>query len=272
MKKLIYILTCFLIPGCTQEIPLGTDFEPEIFISGILLNRTDYITIHIQETTAPDNPVPNRINDARVRLYTRDTDGTKRLLTGDFTIENGAYTTTQRVIGRVGNLYWIEVELRDGRLLMSDEEPLKTPVEVKDITSENGRTRVVFSDPGEETNFYMVHFRFFEGDEVVSEVFERSNDVLFNGNDQAFIEIPEVGGGKVSASLLNLNYYTYQFYVNSHAQWLSQIDSDPDSGGPDRLFGTPPADLEGNILDTSTGTPVLGFFGVFSFNYMEKEF
>lgn len=274
LYRIIVIILCFIpILSCLKETPLDAEFEPQVFIYGYLINNTDNIKITIQRTVPVNNTTLDPINDASVFLYTEDSDGTVRLVTNDFQVSEGVYLSTDAVIGLIGNKYWIEVILADGTTYESVHEPLKEPVQIKTISKVNGYPRVIFSDPGNETNFYQVHFSFYNNGSLISEVFELSNDILFNGNENAFIETLTSGGDILTVSLLNLNFHTYEYYVAAHEQYENQVDfGDPETTEPFLIFSKPPINLIGNIRNTTTDRKALGFFGVFSFSYQEISF
>lgn len=96
-----------------------------------------------------------------------------------------------------------------------------------------------------------------------------SNDILFDGNENAFIETEDTadfnGEKKYGVTLTHLNFDTYQFYQNITFQNQSNEGSgDDESGDPGRLFESPPTNLTGNIVNTSTNRLILGNFGVIS--------
>ncbi|WP_108809257.1 DUF4249 family protein [Aquimarina spinulae] len=274
LYRIILISLCFIpVLSCLKETPLEGEFEPQVFIYGYLINNTDNIKITIQKTVPVNTTTLDPINDASVFLYTEDPDGTVRLVTDDFRVSEGVYLSTDAVIGLIGNKYWIEVTLADGTTYESVHEPLKEPVQIKTISKVNGYPRVIFSDPGNETNFYQVHFTFYSNGNLISEVFELSNDVLFNGNENAYIETFTSGGDILGVSLSNLNFHTYEYYVAAHEQYDNQVDfGDPETTEPFLVFSKPPINLVGNIRNITTDRKALGFFGVFSFSYQEVSF
>lgn len=274
LYRIILIILCFLpVLSCLKERPLDAEFEPQVFIYGYLINNTDNIKITIQKTVPVNNTTLDPINDASVFLYTEDPDGTVRLVTNDFQVSEGVYLSIDAVIGLIGNKYWIEVILTDGTSYESVHEPLKDPVQITTISKVNGYPRVIFSDPENETNFYQVHFSFYNNGSLISEVFELSNDVLFNGNENAFIETLTSGGDILGVSLSNLNFHTYEYYVATHHQYENQVDfGNSETTDPFLIFSKPPINLTGNIRNTTTDRMALGFFGVFSFSYLEIAF
>ena len=278
MKPLLYriilISLCFIpVLSCLKETPLDAEFEPQVFIYGYLINNTNNIKITIQKTVPVNTVVLDPINDASVFLYTEDPDGTVRLVTNDFQVSEGVYLSKDRVVGLIGNKYWIVVVLTDGTTYESVHEPLKEPIQIKTISKVDGYPRVVFKDPENETNFYQVHFSFYAKGNLISEVFELSNDILFNGNENAFIETLTNGGDVVGVSLSNLNFHTYEYYVATHEQYESQVDfGDPETTEPFLIFSKPPMNLVGNIRNTTANETALGFFGVFSIDYREAIF
>lgn len=274
LYRIILITLCFIAASsCLKERPLDAEFEPQVFIYGYLINNTDNIKITIQKTVPVNNTNLDPINDASVFLYTEDLDGTVRLVTDDFQVSEGVYLSTNAVSGLIGNKYWIEVLLADGTSYESVHEPLKEPVQITTISKVNGYPRVIFSDPENETNFYQVHFSFYNNGKLISQVFELSNDVLFNGNENAFIETLTSGGDILGVSLSNLNFHTYEYYVAAHEQYENQVDfGSPETTEPFLIFSKPPINLVGNIRNTTADRKALGFFGVFSFSYQEISF
>lgn len=266
MKSLyIYILLVFSLLSCTEEIPLQTNFKAQTIINGIISNLNQQVVITVQESVPVDAIQPSFINDANISLFTKDPNGNILLVTNEFEVTNGTYTSFESINSIIGNYYWIEVELSNGSSYKSaEEELLKAPVPINNISSENNATRVSFSDPVEDTNFYRLATIFHDNNQD-HVIYELSNDVLFNGNDDAFIETETLYNGDVNAALANINYNTYQYYINLQEQQFATEDEE--DSGPGQLFASPPISLTGNILNTSTNEKALGNFGVLSISF-----
>lgn len=264
----IYILVIFTLLSCTDEINLDADFERQTFIFGVITNENIPITISIQESIPVNNGAPIYINNAIVSVYTKEKGGNASLITNEFSVDNGNYTSKQNINTIIGNYYWIEVELSDGTIFKSSEEELlKTVVPINSIVAENDMTKVSFSDPLDDTNFYrLITLFYLDGQSDIITV-ELSNDVLFNGNSNAFIETLSYQNDYTEAILANLNYDTYQYYLNLQKQEIDIEGYEEESGDPSRLFAPPPVNLIGNILNTKSNRKALGNFGVVSIGY-----
>ncbi len=267
LYKYIYILLIsLLLISCNNEITLKTEFVPQTFIFGNLTNEARNLVITIQESVPVENTsdIPKPVKNATILLYTKNPSGTTSLVTNDFIEDNENYTSSQIIIPVIGNSYWIEITLQDGTTYKSTEEKLKNVILIDEITKVNGFTRIQFKDPIEERNFYKLDV-ISTSNGLSSWVYELSNDILFNGNVNAFIEVESLSGNEINATLLNFNYETYQFYLNIAAQEDAQEDRREDDGGdPGQLFAPPPVHLIGNILNTTTKRKALGNFGVVS--------
>jgi hypothetical protein len=265
-KYISIILISFLLISCSTEITLKTKFVPQTFIYGNLTNESSYLAITIQESVPVENTsnIPKPVSNASVALYTKNSSGTTSLVTDNFIESNEYYISVPLITPIIGNSYWIEVTLQDGTLFKSVEEKLKNIISIDAVTKVDGFTRVHFKDPGEDRNFYKLDV-VSSGNGTSSWIYELSNDILFNGNDNAFIEVESLLGNEIEATLLNFNYETYQFYLNIVAQEDAQSDGgEGESGDPSQLFASPPVHLTGNILNTTTNRKALGNFGVVS--------
>lgn len=275
-KITLLVLTSLLllVSSCTSEVPLNSNFEPQIFISGNLINGTNHMTINIQRTVDVDDLGYDPINNANISLFTKNQSEEISLVTNNFVVTNGEYKTSTMITTIVGNSYWIEITLTDGTILKSDAEILKEPIIINEITRINEFTRVHFNDPF-DTNFYLMHFEFSENGEDIFDTWELTNDIFFNGGENSFYEIDELVTGEhlnIKVSIRDLNFNTYQFYLNAFSQFENQIEDGDSDGDPGLLFLPPPANLTGNITNVSNNKRVLGFFGVFSYNEMTKQF
>jgi len=260
------LLILLLLVSCNEEIALNTDFVPQTFIYGNLTNEANQLVITIQESVPVENTsnTPKPIRNASVSLYTKNSSGTTSMITNDFIENNENYISSQIINPIIGNYYWIEVTLQDGTLFKSSEQKLKNVIPIDAVTKVDGFTRIHFKDPVEDKNFYKLDVTS-TSNGLSSWIDELYNDILFNGNDNAFIEVESLLGNEIEATLLNFNYETYQFYLNIVAQEETQSNGGEDEGGdPSQLFAPPPVHLIGNILNTTTNRKALGNFGVVS--------
>lgn len=263
--------------SCVDEISNPSNFEPQVFISGFLTGGTEYVTIKIQRTVPVDEQNLNPINDALISLFTKDPNGSTELLTTSFNVDNGTYKSSEMITSTIGNLYWIEITLADGTTFISDKEILKPAIIINDIVITNETNRVIFSDPIDDYNFYLINFLFiYDGDgDVNLKINELTNDVLFNGNDNATFDTTDFfvyNPHEVRVNISNLNYSTYQFYLNQFAQFENQVNNVGSESGPGQLFLPPPANLTGNIMNTSNNKRALGFFSVQSTTQFIKNY
>ncbi|WP_298475502.1 hypothetical protein [uncultured Maribacter sp.] len=275
IKNISIIILLITLVSCVKEVPNASNYEPQVFISGFLLDGSNYVNVRIQRTVPVDVTSSEYIPNAQIAIYTKNSNGENTLLTDDFNYFNRTYRSNNMVVATVGNTYWMEIELEDGTTYTSDEEILKEEIIIKDVEITNDYNRVIFSDPVDDTNFYLINYRFYKNGRLALEVNNLTNDVLFNGNDNAtfdstefFIDNPD----EVRVTIANLNFSTYQFYFNQFEQLESQITNSGSEDDPSQLFWPPPANLTGNIINTSDNTKALGFFGVQSSSEFIKSF
>jgi hypothetical protein len=264
-----------MLTGCVSEVPNASNYEPQVFISGFMTNGTEYVNIKIQRTVSVDNQNSDPIHDAQISLYTRDSSGVSELITSSFDVTNGIYRSSEMITSIIGNTYWIEIELADGTFFKSDEEILKPAISISDIEITSKLNRVVFADPLDDTNFYLINFLFYTNGVLDVKINELTNDVLFNGNDNATFDSTESlveNPQEVHVSISNLNFNTYQFFLNQFAQFENQITNAGSETDPGQLFLPPPANLTGNIMNITNNTKALGFFGVQSTSEFIKSF
>lgn len=272
MKNLSIILLGFIsLFSCTKEISVSVNHEPQTVIFGTISNENKPVTIHIQQSVPLNSSATSQpVNDASILLYTKTPSGTTELLTDDFTVSQGTYTSTTIINTNIGNYYWIEVVLSNGTQFRSAEELLKpvVPINELEITNED-ILEITFNDPADDINFYKFTVDLFNNGVHVSNNASESNDVVFNGNDNATVEIDLFRGfddededifieyDEIRVTLCNINFGSYQFYLNQSLQ-IESNDSES-SGDPSQLFATPPVNLLGNI---SNNTTALGNFTV----------
>lgn len=277
IKTLVTLLTiCFFI-SCTKEISVDVNHEPKTIIYGQLNNGSDFVSINIQQSVPLNSSATHLpINDATVMLYSKNSSGNTNLITDSFTVNNGTYTSNSPVNTIIGNSYWIEVILANGTKFNSKEELLKPIITIDDLTVENEDVvTITFNDPENDSNFYKFKVELFNNGELVSTNLSQSNDVIFNGNPQATVDIDlfkEVDDdiedeednfiefNEVKVTLYHINLSSYQFYLNQSQQLEANLESS--SGDPSQLFATPPVHLLGNITNTNTNNIELGNFTI----------
>ncbi|MEM6684155.1 MAG: hypothetical protein AAF617_00055 [Bacteroidota bacterium] len=276
VKKIIrgisLLLFLFSYHSCTKEINVGVSHEKQTVIFGALQNGTNNVVLDIQNTV-PVNAVENfeTINDASVAIFTKDAAGNTNIVVNDFMVNDGIYTSTNEVTPTIGEMYWVEVTLLDGTLLKSEEEMLKPVVPIESIEiSTDSIVDIKFSDPANDRNFYRFGVDLFANGQLISSTFSESNDVVFDGNENASLGIELYENNEnatpydtIRVYLQNINSSSFQFYINQSAQTEAN-DDDESSGDPSRLFATPPVNLVGNIQNTTTNKLALGNFTVLS--------
>ncbi|AUP80961.1 DUF4249 family protein [Flavivirga eckloniae] len=269
----IYILVSLMLASCTTEIPNDINFEPQVFISGAITDEKEYVTIKIQRTVPVNNLGNDPINNAQISLYTKNVSGDRELVTSSFNSAEGIYKSSEMITSIVGNTYWIEIQLADGTFFKSDEEVLKEKIIISDVELTYDYNRVTFADPVDDANFYLISLKVIDHQDPDPEKFSKTlgltNDVLFNGSDKAtFDDSYHLYGTPrnldVHVSISNLNFNTYQYYLNQLDQYEAQIGIGVEEGTNDigLLFLPPPPNLIGNIMNMTTNTRALGFFGV----------
>ncbi|MDH7447905.1 DUF4249 family protein [Aquimarina sp. 2201CG14-23] len=275
------ILFVLLTISCTKEISVDVTHETQTIIFGTISNETAPVVIHVQQSVPLQSSSTSKpVNDALLSLFTKDNLGNTSLITNDFAINNGVYTSNEPIITTIGNSYWIEVELNDGTVFTSKEEVLKPVVVVNDIQIKNEDIlEIEFSDPEDDTNFYKFTIELLQNGQVVSSNLSQSNDVVFDGKENATVEIDlfefqdeddeiEIQYDEIRVAFCNINFSSYQFYLNQDLQ-LEANDSEG-SGDPSQLFATPPVNLLGNITNLKTNEIALGNFTVNSISNVNQ--
>lgn len=265
IKHISFFILLIAFTSCVKEVPNADNYEPQVFISGFVVDGTNYVNVRIQQTVPVDVTTSDYIRNAQIALYTKNSAGESNLVTDDFRYINGTYRSDDMINAIIGNAYWTEITLDDGTMYKSDEEILKEEIIIKDVEITNEYNRVIFSDPLDDTNFYLINYRLYKNGRLALEFNNLTNDVLFNGNENTsfdntefFLDSPD----EVRVTIANLNYNTYQFYFNQFEQLESQITNSGSEDDPSQLFWPPPANLTGNIIKTSDNSRALGFFGV----------
>lgn len=262
LKNICIILVCSLMFfTCTEETTLETDFEPQTIIFGNLRSGTHNFSVSVSQTVPVDSQQSNPINDAEVLLFTKSANGEISTVLEDFIVTDGVYISVEPITPVAGNYYWIEVRLADGTLFRSSEEKLLGIVPIENHSFVDNNLRLGISDPESEANFYVTTIYY--NSEFVSSMFTVTNDALFNGNDDAFIEIENIfDNTQFDIEFSNVSYNTFKFFEKLLVQMdANSIGDDP---GPDGLFATPPVNLKGNIVNISNNKTIIGYFGAFA--------
>ena len=278
MKNLYSILLVILLclSSCTKEITVDITHEPKTIIYGTISQETETVTVQVhqsvplnaQATSAP-------VNNATIFLYTRNASGNSSLVTSNFNVNQGLYSSSQPITAITGNTYWIEVVLNNGTTFKSAEELLKPVVPIMEVEiSTDDYVTIYFSDPVEDTNFYKFETLLYNNGTLVSRNKSESNDVVFNGRNDAYVEMDlynfqqedeeddseDIIYDAVEIRFYNINFSSYQFYLNQSLQ--QEANDSEESGDPSQLFATPPVNLLGNIVNKSTNEVILGNFTV----------
>ncbi len=225
----------------------------------------------IGQTQPINSTKDSSIEGLTPKIYQKTADNVTTVLSSDFVFKECKYQSRLPLHGEIKNFYWIEVEINN-ETFSSKKQLMKEPVEIKSIEPTDSTTRVVFRDPPNEANFYLVEFVFNPNTADPSVRTEMSNDVLFEGNEEAFIEILEGVHGDYDVRLGQLSANDYLFYTkfNKQVEENQGYEQDSDeSGDPSQLFAVPPANLSGNISNLNTNKPILGNFTVLSIDHRQ---
>jgi len=289
-KYILFVCIAGSSFSCTEEISVDVTHDPQTIIFGSLTNQNQQVQITVQQSVPLNSTQTSQpINDAMITLFQRNINGEMGIVTSNFIVNQGVYTSIDNISTTQGNSYWIEVVLSNGVVFRSKEEIMLPVVNITQVTQNPGFNDVVniqFADPANVTNFYKATVMAFNDDIQVSSNFTQSNDVLFNGNMQAIIEVdifPEVSEDeedeeelpefdRLEVQLANINFNSYQFLLNQSSQIEANTEAnDNESGSPSQLFSTPPVNLLGNITNTSNNTIALGNFSVESIDVYTIE-
>ncbi|MBE7629913.1 hypothetical protein [Tenacibaculum piscium] len=275
--KLLYILFILIINmvaflSCSQTIPLDDIHEPNIIIKGGI-TKNNVVYVDIQETVPVDVITKKSINTAKVSLYAKGENSLDTKI-ADLSIldeRDGIYVIENQFNPIVNNYYWIKIILEDGTVLESSPEVFKEKVEVKSITINNENTRVTFKDSStDQKDFYLIVYRLYneQGDFIFTDFFVQ-NDILFEEDQDPFSEIEDTAKS-IEVEISNIGYNNYNFFKN----YLSQVEAQDVEDGDffSQLFSGPPANLEGNIINKTTGKKALGFFGLFNPTIKKQDF
>jgi hypothetical protein len=253
-------------------------YEPQYIVFGSISNLevpvsiwiTKSVPVNSEETSEP-------INTAQVSLFSQVGNAPPNLVTDNFIINNGVYTSSEAIEGIVGTSYWIEVTLDDGSTFVSKKEKLKAVVPITTTTIEDyNLINIRFSDPENSNNFYLMESEFVQNNERYHKTFAVSNDVLFNGNTNASLDLevfstPQIPTEALKVTLSNINFSSYQFHLNRVKQKQDNENNSgvDNEGTPGPLFATPPVNLFGNMTNSTNGKRILGNFTVDAIHQVE---
>lgn len=262
--------------ACKKEISAVVPYESRTIITGSISNLSKPVTVTLQQTLPLDDASKFKgIEGAGVSLYTRDKAGEKSLVTRDFTAHQGNYTSSELLAGKIGNKYWIEVQLADGTRFKSHEETLEQVIPIKAVSLKKDHVEVKFSDPKAKSNYYRcVVEALRKGASPLDEPRKETalyDDVVFNGNPDVAIQVPSIMSDALSykVTLENINADSYQFWLNLKDD-KDKIE-DSDTNGLNQLFGTPSARILGNIINVETQKRALGNFSVTALSIKKAE-
>ncbi|MEM7484943.1 MAG: DUF4249 family protein [Bacteroidota bacterium] len=266
MKKTYYhiaLIFLSILTSCLDDIEPEFEFEEQVFISGLLTNEDDFVTVEIQKTVPVADTTFNAVNDAKVSLFTRDASNTVSLVSDSFNVANGAYTTSEMITPTIGNAYWVEVMLQDQTILKSEEEVLRQPIPILDMVKNDNTVRITFTGPIDEQNFYLIRVEVLKDGELISDNIDVFNDRIMNENPEKFLDIGNIKNDEtVRVSINNINFSTFQFYLNVFG---GENDFDFAS-----LFL--PINIVGNVTNIATNELALGNFGVAGISTMTMDF
>lgn len=268
MKALTYIFISILFVhifyNCSgfqaeHEIPYNFEFKEQVFIMGLLTNESGLVSLDIQKSIPADSTGFDPINNAQVYLYTKN-GHEPELITDDFTIENGKYTSAEILNSIEGNSYWAEIILEDGTILKSEEEILKSPIGLS-ITDFDDVIHINIEDPNDEENFYLIYTEIYNGDDLLFDTWSLIDDI--NDDSEMYLVFSnQEEGVTLKMNLYNINFNTFQFYYNTLPQLENELD----------IFFPPLNNLYGNITNIETNKLVLGNFGIAGYSHIVKEF
>ncbi|MBQ4820748.1 DUF4249 family protein [Aquimarina sp. MMG016] len=267
MKKLhIYLIVISLSSfiSCVDEITPDFEFEEQVFISGLMTDKEDFVSVQIQKTVPVTDTTVSIVNDAQISLYTRDASNTVSLVSDSFAVTDGIYTTTEVITPVTGNTYWIEVMLQDQTMYRSEEEILKPPIPILDLVKIDNTVRITFRDQLGEQNFYLGRIEILRNGTLLTNELLVFNDTIITDDLEESLEISIVNDGDtVRVSAYTINFNTFQFYSNI-------LGEDRDNLDISSLFS--PINIVGNITNTTTNKLALGNFGVAGFSTMTMDF
>lgn len=265
------ILLCCLIAliwGCVDKVAIKNEKFTQQPVVVAELNSNGYLRVQVSLTTNIDEESTNTgVDDANIRLWTKNSVGEDKIITDSFDYEkvDNAYYPTSSVETKEGGIYWVELELSNGLSYVSRQEKMPTTVEVSDIAYVRSELRAIFQDEKDEPNYYLAEFSVYYRDQsaFIRGLKVVSNDILFDGNEKAYIgEYTTISESSyyVELNMQSLSNSSYLFYRNFLEQEDLNEGFDDEEGDPGWLFSKPPINLYGNITEKESGKKVLGQF------------
>ena len=269
------ILLCCLIAliwGCVDKVAIKNENFTQQPVVVAELNSNGYLRVQVSLTTNIDEESTNTVvEDANIRLWTKNTAGEDEIVTQSFNYDglNNAYFPTNSIETEEGGIYWVELELSNGLSYVSRQEKMPTTVEVSDIAYVRNELRAIFQDEKDEPNYYLAEFSVYYRDQsaFIRGLKVVSNDILFDGNEKAYIgEYTTISESSyyVELNMQSLSNSSYLFYRNFLEQEDLNEGFDDEEGDPGWLFSKPPLNLYGNITEKESGKKVLGQFVISS--------
>lgn len=265
------ILLCCLIAliwGCVDKVAIKNENFTQQPVILAELNSNGYLRVQVSLTTNIDEESTNTgVDDANIRLWTKNSAGEDKIITDSFDYEkvDNAYYPTNSIETEEGGIYWVELELSNGLSYVSRQEKMPTTVEVSDIAYVRSELRAIFQDEKDEPNYYLAEFSVYYRDQsaFIRGLKVVSNDILFDGNEKAYIgEYTTISESSyyVELNMQSLSNSSYLFYRNFLEQEDLNEGFDDEEGDPGWLFSKPPINLYGNITEKESGKKVLGQF------------
>ena len=269
------ILLCCLIAliwGCVDKVAIKNENFTQQPVILAELNSNGHLRVQVSLTTNIDEESINTgVDDANIRLWTKNSDGEDEIITDSFDYEkvDNAYYPTSSVETKEGGIYWVELELSNGLSYVSRQEKMPTTVEVSDIAYVRNELRAIFQDEKDEPNYYLAEFNIYGRDQTyfIRGLKVVSNDVLIDGNEKAYIgDYITISDDSfyVELNMQSLSNSSYLFYRNFLEQEDLNEGFDDEEGDPGWLFSKPPLNLYGNITEKESGKKVLGQFVISS--------
>ena len=267
MMKPIYIfltiISLSIFTSCVEEITPNFEFKEQVFISGMLISESDFVSVQVQNTVQVTDSTFNPVNNAKISLFTKNSSEISSLVTDSFTFENGNYKSLNMITPIIGDTYWLEVTLEDGTVLKSEEEILKAPIPILNMEKTDDIVQINFTDQTEDQNFYLFQIEVFNGNELISDDFYLFNDTIVTENLESNIKIDGINDGEtVKFTAHNINFNTFQFYFN--------VLNVTDDFALSSLFL--PTNIVGNVTNISTNELALGNFGVSGYSTLTMDF
>ena len=260
---ILFLILCVpIFFSCEEVVDLKVpETSPQLVVDGSITNRPGLQVVKLSWSTAYfEETAPPVVEDAQIIL--RDNQGRSETLRHE---PGGRYVT--ETPGIVGNTYWIEITLSDGRAFQSLPEELFPVAPVKGIKviredeeeepDEEGKVGYSVlldaDEPGDEVNFY--RWKVYVNDTLEA----KADDLSFARDDFVNEEVRDVEifadlmrhGDHVRVEQMSITERYYDFLTVLFQQTVFV-------GG---LFDPPPAPIVGNVVSTSEESErALGYF------------